>query len=262
MSQDPIPDRTLHSRFEMKYLVKPRLMPAMRKFLRPFVRPDEFAARMEGFTYPICSLYLDSEDLRLMRATLSGIKNRYKLRIRSYSDDPGTAVYCEIKRRMNGIILKRRVRVDRSHVQTILAGRIPQTSELYPGMADPLMEFVEMGRVIRARPRVRVRYDREAYVSSSGDPVRVTFDTSLRGAVTTTGDLGTEAGRWANVNPGGTILEIKFTDNYPGWIGDFVRTFQLERRSVAKYVLCMLRADRHVVRSVPGFGAGWYLEVS
>ena len=100
-------DITLASRFECKYLISPVLVPALRKIIRPFTRPDPFAALVEGYRYPICSLYLDSDDLRLYQQTVGGEKNRFKLRVRSYSDDPASHVFFEVKSKVNNIVRKR-----------------------------------------------------------------------------------------------------------------------------------------------------------
>ena len=54
--------------------------------------------------YPIVSLYLDSPDLQLCRESLTGVKNRFKLRIRSYTDEPEYPRFLEIKRRINQVI--------------------------------------------------------------------------------------------------------------------------------------------------------------
>ena len=81
-------DPTLASRYECKYQISPMVVSALREFIQPFMRPDPFAALREDNRYPICSLYLDSEDLVLYQQTVGGHKNRFKLRVRSYSDDP------------------------------------------------------------------------------------------------------------------------------------------------------------------------------
>ena len=99
-----------NSRCECKYLVPHSARSDICHFLRPFVRPDPFAARAGG-NYPICSLYLDSPDLRLLDMGLQGWSERFKLRARTYSDLPEEPVYLEIKRRTNGIVHKRRARV-------------------------------------------------------------------------------------------------------------------------------------------------------
>ena len=43
----------------------------------------------------------------------------------------------------------------------------------------------------------------------------------------------------ARPNLRGTILELKFTDRFPDWMGDLVRAFDLQRTSVSKYCLCI-----------------------
>ena len=53
----------------------------------------------------ITSLYLDSSALHLYRQTVQGIKNRFKLRIRFYDDNPGNPAFLEIKRRVTDVII-------------------------------------------------------------------------------------------------------------------------------------------------------------
>ena len=42
---------TFFSRFECKYLVDPLVVPEMRAYIRPFTRPDDFAALREHYRY-------------------------------------------------------------------------------------------------------------------------------------------------------------------------------------------------------------------
>jgi hypothetical protein len=87
-----------------------------------------------------------------------------------------------------------------------------------------------------AKPVLKVRYMREAYESRGGDPVRITLDTELMHAVTLRHDLSYDSGRWVSTPVDGVILELKFTDRYPGWLGDLVRIFGLKQQPVPKYV--------------------------
>jgi len=107
-------DRTLSSRYECKYLIPPRFVPAIRQFITPFLRPDRYALGREGYRYTISSLYLDTPDLRLFHQTVKGEKNRFKLRIRTYSDAPNDPVFFEIKKRCDRVIRKRRAKVCRT----------------------------------------------------------------------------------------------------------------------------------------------------
>ena len=51
--------------------------------------------------------------LRLGYRTINGDKNRYKLRLRFYEDNPHAPVFFEIKRRMNDAIMKQRCGIKR-----------------------------------------------------------------------------------------------------------------------------------------------------
>jgi hypothetical protein len=230
-------DITLFSRYECKYVVSPMLVPEMREFVRPFMQPDTFAARREHFRYPISSLYLDSGDLMLYQQTVGGEHQRFKLRVRSYSDRHDSPVFMEVKSKLNNIVRKRRARLHRDGARALLAGRLHEAEVDGPDdLRDDLQYFRHHMDLIGARPVLRVRYQREAYESKGGDPVRITLDTELMHAVTLDDNLSLEDGRWVATPVRGTILEIKFTERFPSWVNDMVRTFGLKQQAVPKYV--------------------------
>src|SRR6476619_7287869 len=122
-------DRLQTQRFELKYLVREETALAIRRYLSCYLKPDEFAADLPEYSYPVHSLYLDSADLATYQAVQCGDKNRFKLRIRYYSETD-QAVYFEIKRRTNEVISKMRAKVRREAVQPLLSGRPPQLRHL------------------------------------------------------------------------------------------------------------------------------------
>ncbi len=75
-------------RHEMKYHITEQQALGIAQFIRPFLQPDRYCKLQPGGSYPIVSLYFDSGDLQLCRQSLEGQKNRCKLRIRSYTDEP------------------------------------------------------------------------------------------------------------------------------------------------------------------------------
>ncbi|MHC4168693.1 MAG: VTC domain-containing protein, partial [Planctomycetota bacterium] len=117
-----LPDRTLACRYELKYHITETQAAAIAEFIKPFVQLDRYCKLQPSRDYPIVSLYLDSAGLQLCRESLTGHKNRFKLRIRSYTDEPEYPRFFEIKRRMNTIIIKSRARVMEPDVETLLAG--------------------------------------------------------------------------------------------------------------------------------------------
>ena len=230
------PDRTLACRHELKYHITETQAAAIAEFVKPFVQLDRYCKLQPSRDYPIVSLYLDSGDLQLCRESLTGHKNRFKLRIRSYTDEPEYPRFFEIKRRMNTIIMKSRARVMDSDVETLLAG-LPLPPQNYTADMDAINQFQLYVSNIRAKPAVLVRYMRQAYEGDDQNRVRVTFDRELAYNITKVAQVRSGGRGWQR-NPftiGGVILEIKFTDRYPAWLSRLVKHFNLRQRSISKY---------------------------
>lgn len=240
-------DRTLRCRHEIKYHITESKAEAISQFIRPYIEMDRYSKLHRNGDYPIVSLYLDSKELQLCKESLGGHKNRFKLRIRSYTDEPDYPRFLEIKRRMNTIIIKSRARVMEKDVPALLAG-LPLPPQNYTADTDTINQFQLYMDSIRAKPAVLVRYMRRAYEGSSHNRVRVTFDRELAYCITNSTQVRLGGGGWHR-NPytiGGVILEIKFTDCYPSWLTQMVKYFNLRQRSVSKYASsirdsCLLR---------------------
>ena len=228
---------TFYSRYECKYLVDTTALPEMRHFLKSFTRPDSFAALRKGYRYPICSLYLDSAGLALYQQTVAGEKDRFKLRVRTYTDDPSKPAYFEVKRKVNNIVHKRRCGLSRRQARAELNWMPTDLSGLRASARRDVEYFRHHVMLTQARPVVRVRYLREAYQGSGNEPVRITIDTDLAHAVTLDATLDHGSGHWTETPQKGIIVEVKFTERYPWWVQDFIRTFGLTQRAVPKYVL-------------------------
>jgi SPX domain protein involved in polyphosphate accumulation len=250
-------DITLRSRFECKYLISPLVVPSLREFIHPFMRPDRYAALREGNRYPISSLYLDTEDLLLYMQTVGGDKNRFKLRIRTYSDEPSSPAYFEVKRKVNNIVQKRRAALNRERTEAILEeGLSGWLRDRSCDLLADIEHFTSHVSLAVAKPVIRIRYFREAYESRGGDPVRITIDTELMHVITLDSNLSHTEGRWTATPVDGTILEIKFTERYPAWVSDLVRTFGLKQQPVPKYVMSVdhvLMGGRESTLSLAGF---------
>lgn len=237
---------TFYQRFECKYIVDPLDVPRIREYLEPFVRSDSYAHRNPDGRYRVSSLYLDTPDLALYQQTQAGEKDRFKLRVRTYDDDPAHPAYVEVKRKVNNVVHKRRVGLKRDDARALLMHREPSAVlRTLEGrrLADAEYFTLHLER-ISARPAIRVQYMREAYEATGNEPVRVTLDSELQHAVTLTDDLGHTTGEWVDTPVSGIIVEIKFTERYPWWVKEFIRRFELRQRSVPKYILSVELALR------------------
>lgn len=236
-------DRTFSQRREIKYLVSEREAEAIYGFIAPYMERDGYTTRGTPEGYPIASLYVDSPDCELCRQTVKGEKNRFKLRIRTYGDDPATPVFFEIKRRVDQIIFKERAAVHRAAARQGLLGGVP------PGPGDTedpetAVRFFSLARDYAAAPLARVRYFREAFESRDRLPLRMTFDRRLEYILTDEPEFSLNGPGWREARVPGVIFEIKFRGSYPQWVGELVRRFSLEARSIPKYVIAMNDARR------------------
>jgi hypothetical protein len=179
--------------------------------------------------------------LSLYTATFQGHKNRYKLRLRYYDDQPHTPVFFEIKRRVNEIIIKEKAGVRKQSVRELIEGRCPRPSDLLDpedvGEMGILRRFCEMRAAINARPRMNVYFEREAWVAPGDDQMRVTFDRDITGA-RLDGAMRPNAGRWYRAFIPYVVLELKFEGRFPIWMRELVRNWDLDRTTMAKYCTC------------------------
>jgi hypothetical protein len=225
-------------RWELKYLIPEDLALALREFVSNHLELDEYGVGRPNLSYTIHNLYLDSDDLRIYWGTINGNKNRYKLRLRFYEDNPNTPIFFEIKRRMNEAILKQRGGVKRHAVDAVLAGQLPDASELVredARQAVAIQRFVDLMNETRSHPVAHVYYEREAWISPCDNSVRVTFDRNVLISPEFTGRFTSEMDDPVSVFGSTVILELKFTGRFPGWFGDMVRIFGLRQASASKY---------------------------
>jgi SPX domain protein involved in polyphosphate accumulation len=230
------------NRFELKYIVHPDLIPQIREFVRPHLALDEYARPELGNAYEIHSLYVDSPDLALCEATVQGHKNRFKLRIRFYDEDPKQPVFFEIKKRVNDIIQKERAAVRRDAVLRLLNKKWPDASDLVdpnPKNFATLERFCSLRDLLNADGRVFVSYVREAYVSPNDEQIRITFDHQLQASHYDRTLRMFQIHAWHQPRVEGVVLELKFCDRFPFWMHELVQEFNLQRTVMAKYVACV-----------------------
>ena len=160
---DPV---TVMKRHEIKYLLDAQKTAYLRARLVGHMVPDAF-----GLT-SIASLYYDTPDRRLIRASLEKPPFKEKLRLRSYGlAEDGSPVYLELKCKAFDTVYKRRVQSTLDGVQQFFEG------------GAPLGDGGQIAREIRAfcdlydtlSPSCLIIYDRTAYFEPDGE-LRLTID--------------------------------------------------------------------------------------
>ena len=230
------------SRFEYKYHISELQARSIYGFVRSYLAPDQFTP--EGFNdgYAVHSLYLDSPDLHTCAAVLQGDRNRFKLRVRFYDNDATKPVFFEIKRRQNSVILKQRALVARAYAEGLVLGATPAREHLVRDDLKnwkALFEFCELRDQIHARPAAYTSYYRAGYEPKAGNEVRVTLDRRIRAGVFRGRIEAVDVENWPLIEQPEVLLELKFTDRFPDWMGELTEIFDLTRGSMPKYVRCV-----------------------
>jgi len=218
-------------RFEFKYFLNYRDIDAMYDvLLNNHMVPDPFLSGASDF-YPVSSLYFDSPTLKCYNEKISGIKNRAKLRLRTYSQDLKNVdnVFLEIKKKMDSIVIKDRAKIDSDIYHNSLSGRLGDTADLDNKV---IKSFFMRQRVYSMEPVVLVRYKRKPLVSRFDNNLRITFDYDLEaGGANSFYDHKV----LNSFFPNKAVMEIKYNNSLPSWLHKIIQRHELSRVAISKY---------------------------
>lgn len=225
-------------RVELKYALSAKTADDARRFVLPFVSPDEAAGSGSG-VQRVTSLYLDTPRADFYRCHTASQADRLKLRVRYYGAHPGAHVYFEIKRKVGHVIDKRRACIPANAAMPLLCRRSLSASEIPAPARERLQLFVWLMNLHDARPKVLVRCEREAYCSSL--PLcdgRVTFDRDTAFQPVAGAILTGHPDRWqrAALERGSVVLELKYSGSPPSWMRELALRLGPSRVAYSKYV--------------------------
>ena len=202
--------------------------------------------------YRIRSVYLDGPSLPLLRATLRGDADRFKLRARVYGDSP-EVVHLEVKRKTGAFVRKARARLSVSEWS-----RRGAEAAVGPGAT----RFQSESARLVATPRAMVSYRRRAFQSVVDRYARVTFDREIAASRPGPAERAFEpAGPVLPLDAnalgdrlrvGMVLLEVKCERRLPTWITRLIRDEGLEPRGFSKYGRAALALSRR-----QGFEPAW-----
>lgn len=236
--QPSTPAAGFTTRFECKYLLDPWTAESVRDFVAMVLDLDPYCRDEPDGGYLNTSLYLDSPDLICYRSTAVAARNRFKLRARWYRGDPDCGPLIEEKRRADNSITKLRANLLPGSMEQLCRGEEPEIRMAERGSVGPMEDLIALAAQHTARPSCFVRYRREAWIADSGY-LRVSFDRALEAHALCGGAPAVDSPGWRAVALDGIILELKFEQSAPQWMGELVQRFNLRRRSIPKYLLCV-----------------------
>lgn len=212
-------------RYEKKYLLTIDQYQALRQGVNEQMRPDRYSR------YTICNLYYDTDDFRLIRASLDKPLYKEKLRLRSYGPVTGSdSVFVELKKKYDGVVYKRRAALPAREAYAWLNGGEHQVS----GQIEREIDWFR--RRFPLSPRVFIGYDREAYAGKDNAELRLTFDTALRWREAGRGglDLSRDDGCLL-LSPEQVLMEIKIPGAAPLWLSRLLSANRVYPTSFSKY---------------------------
>ena len=236
-------------KLEYKFLVANTDVARLRKRILPFVINDEFIKEDAGNEYTVRSIYFDSTRFNFYHEKIDGIKKRMKLRIRGYDEpEDNSLIFLEIKNKYNSHIGKNRAPLNYHDLGDLLKSKSIETYALtHNGYSNAIKDnekFFHHMIKNELRPTMLIVYEREAYFSKFNNALRITIDKNLRYYEYPKIKNLYKDSDLEYAIPGYTILEIKFNHGYPKWLQEIIQEFNLQRRSVSKYTVCIDASHR------------------
>ncbi|MBK8944787.1 MAG: polyphosphate polymerase domain-containing protein [Ignavibacteriae bacterium] len=231
-------------RLEYKFLVSNDVLEKLRKKIMPFVELDPFTIGSDDNEYTVRSIYFDSSNFDYYHEKIEGFKIRRKLRIRSYdSEADNNLVFLEIKNKCENFIGKNRAAFLYHDLQNVIQSKSIESYALTNnGFANSLKDgekFFHHVYKSGLKPIILIVYDREAFFSKFDKSLRITVDKNLRFFEYPKLDNLYRDEDLEKAIPNYFVLEIKFSNGYPKWLQDIIQEFNLIRRSVSKYTICI-----------------------
>jgi hypothetical protein len=228
------------NRREFKFLLKPGMHDILRSEIAEHLAVDAHA----NGGYPVISEYFDSAERASYWQKKFGVANRRRVRGRVYGRQDGTippSAFIEVKHKLDGTTVKRRVPVDLEELGEFSDGTLPTKPD--PGKKrDPrvVAEIDELVNGGRNEPVVQIRYHRHAYDSGGEGTIRITFDSDLlcrfRLIPLVPDDPDFEL---PLLEPGASIMEVKTIGPVPYWFRRLVAKYNLVPQGFSKYAVAL-----------------------
>lgn len=217
--------QTIFKRYENKYLLNEKQYSAVLETLKNNALPDKFGQSN------VCSIYYDTPDKRIIRASIEKPIYKEKLRLRSYGiPQDGSDCFLELKKKYKGIVYKRRVLTSYQSGISYMNG---DETAVKPSQIKSEIDYFKAyyGTLL---PSVGIFYRRLAFYDEKDPNVRLTFDSDILFRDT---ELDLKNGIYGElILPDGMcLMEIKTAGAMPLWTADMLSRLKIYPASFSKY---------------------------
>lgn len=221
------------ARKEIKFLLNMYQYEELKSVIEQYMEPDKYC--VGGKEYGIYNIYYDTPDDFLIRESLSKPYFKEKLRLRSYYSpaEPDSPVFLEIKRKIGGIVTKRRVSMTLAESREYLISRRKPESHKYiqNQVFSELDAFLNHYPIM---PKQYISYQREAFFGKDNKDFRLTFDRKI---TERRYDLDLREESYGNyiIDKEQRLMEVKVADSMPQWLVSKLSELEIYKTSFSKY---------------------------
>ncbi len=220
-------------RKEIKFLLSMQQFNSLLEVLEEYMIPDEYCKN--GNEYGIYNIYYDTPDSFLIRESLSKPYYKEKLRLRSYYSPaaPDDKVFLEIKKKIGGIVTKRRVTMTLEQAERYISCGERPISNKY--ISNQVLDEIDAFRSFYdIAPAQYISYQRMAFFGKEDRDFRLTFDRALTDRRYDL-SLSKECYGRQIIRPDQRLMEVKVTDSIPFWLSEQLSVLGIYKTSFSKY---------------------------
>lgn len=190
---------------------------------------------VNGATYKVCNIYYDTEGNDVIRFSISKPFFKEKLRLRSYGipESKDSKVYLELKKKIDGIVNKRRASMTLKEAYDFVEKGIkPFSNDYYNKQVVKEISYYLSQHDVK--PSLVLTYDRLALFGKENPNFRLTLDNNIQTRRT---DILLENGAYGEqlLEPDVYIMEVKVVGGMPLWLSKAFSELGIARTSFSKY---------------------------
>ena len=220
-------------RLEKKFILNHQQYNELIPKLLKYMNPDKHCKC--GKNYNIYNIYYDTKDNDVIRHSISKPYYKEKLRLRSYTipTNLDSKVFLELKKKINGIVNKRRVIMTLGEVYDFLDyGKRPSFNDYTNEQVIKEIEYYLSKN--KVYPTVYIGYTRNAFFGKEDSDFRLTFDSKI---ITRRHDLSLESGCFGEdiIDENNYLMEVKFLGAIPIWFTQILSNLKIYNTHFSKY---------------------------
>lgn len=216
-------------RLENKYFISLQSFYALKNIFNKILVLDNNCKNDKG--YNVRTLYFDNFSNDELEKKINGDFFRSKLRLRVYNNN-FSKIFLEVKDKENFLSKKNKILLNQKEAENFIKSKLP-----YQEYDNELInEIIQKKNNNFLVPKIIINYSRLAFKSRDGG-TRITFDFNLNSESSSIDFFNTNKAKFPIISDKKIILEIKYKNFIPKYIGEIIETCNLNRCAISKYYL-------------------------